>query len=41
MSADAAIELEVWKRVVKGAMGDVVYATIERVVQRELAKMRS
>lgn len=35
---DTAKELAMWKKVVKGALGDVVYGTIEKVVQRELAK---
>lgn len=32
-------ELAVWKRVVKGALGPIVFATLEKVVARELAKV--
>ncbi len=31
-------ELAVWKRVCRGAFGEIVYATLEKVVKRELSK---
>jgi hypothetical protein len=31
-------ELAIWKRVVRGALGEIVYATLERIVKRELSK---
>jgi hypothetical protein len=31
-------ELRIWKRVVRGALGEKVYATLETIVKRELAK---
>jgi hypothetical protein len=34
----ADLELEVWKRVIRGVFGDVVYGTLETVVKRELSK---
>jgi SH3-like domain-containing protein len=37
-SVDAVRELEMWKRVIKGALGSIVYGTLEQVVKRELAK---
>jgi hypothetical protein len=38
LSHSAERELAVWKRVIKGAFGSIVYATLEKVVTRELDK---
>ena len=35
---DPERELLVWKRVIRGTLGDKVLATLETVVKRELAK---
>jgi hypothetical protein len=37
-SPDSERELQIWKRVIKGTLGDKVLATLENVVKRELAK---
>ena len=37
-SVDASRELEVWKRVIRGSFGEIVYGTIDKVVKREIAK---
>jgi hypothetical protein len=37
-SPDSERELRIWKRVIKGTLGEIVLATLERVVKRELAK---
>jgi hypothetical protein len=37
-SPDSERELQIWKRVIKGTLGDKVLATLETVVKRELAK---
>ncbi len=34
-------ELEMWKKVIRGALGDIVYRSLETVVKRELAKGES
>ena len=38
---DTQKELEMWKRVIRGALGDIVYRSLETVVKRELAKGES
>jgi len=37
-SSDSERELRVWKRVIRGALGERVLETLETVVKRELAK---
>lgn len=36
--ASSELELAVWKRVIKGSLGNTVLATLEKVVARELEK---
>ena len=35
---DSERELRIWKRIVRGTLGDKVFATLETLVERELAK---